>query len=107
MASKKVSLKYLNTELHNFGINPTDTKHYVPALVLLASIVVGPNTDRIAAFIKQPRSKVRELGKTIRRNGIWKQDKIDCEWFEKDTGGVAFLLDVNVAAGFMERSSHA
>lgn len=105
--ARKVTLNYLKEELKKFEIEPKDDKCFLPGLVLLASVVCGPNTDKIAKFIKQPRSVVRDYGKVIRKNGIWKQDKIDCEWFDKDTGGVAFLCDVLVASGVMERKIHA
>ena len=101
--NKKQQLNLIKAELEKFEFEPDDDKYYLPAEVLLASAVWGPNADRIAGLIQQPRSKVRPIGKVIRKKGIWKGDKVYCEWFEKD-GGVAFMMDVNVAAGFMEKT---
>ncbi len=99
--TKKQKLKVIEDELKNFEISPND-KCYTPAKILLASLVCGPNTDKIAKFINEPRLRVRPIGKIIRESGIWKRDKVCCEWFDEN-GGIAFLLDVNVASGFMKR----
>jgi hypothetical protein len=96
--AKKVTLGYLQKELKKFEIESETNPCYIPGMVLLSSLVCGPNADKIAKFIKKPRSIVRQFGKVIRTNGIWKHDKVCCEWFDKN-GGIAFHCDILVAAG--------
>lgn len=102
--NKKQQLSLIKKELEKLEVESDDEKYYLPAEILLASLVCGPNADRIAELLNEPRSKVRPYAKTIRKNGIWDRDKVCCEWFNKEYGGVAFLMDVNVAAGFMNRT---
>lgn len=73
-------------------------------LILLTGLEVGPNADKVAAFTGIPRSKCREIGGRLRENGVWSGRKIRAEWFDEETGGVAFLCDVNVALGMLKRS---
>ena len=98
---KEITLSLLSKELKKFDITP-DSDEYVVGLTLLAGLHVGANADSIARFIKQPRSKVREIGKRLRKNFVWQGSKTYCDWFEKD-GGVSFCLDCCIGMGWMEK----
>lgn len=76
-------------------------------LILLAGVEVGPNADKIAGFTGIPRSKCREIGARLRENGVWHGEKIAVDWLDEETGGVAFLCDVNVALGILQRAGAA
>lgn len=77
---------------------------YDTALVLLSSVEVGPNVTRLCAFTGLPRTFVGQRAKRFRANRVWRGSKVAAaEWFEEGTGGIAFLMDVAVGMGLLER----
>ena len=93
----------IQKQIAKFEISKDD-KEYIPALILLTALDCGANADRISKDCGIPRATCRAIGKRLRETGIWKGGLTCCEWFEKN-GGVAFILDVNVALGFMNREN--
>lgn len=77
---------------------------YKAALVLLASIHIGPNARRIASFTHLPREECEEIGRRLRKGGIWRGSKIYGEWDDPKGGGIAFLLDAMVGSGMLNRA---
>lgn len=75
------------------------------ALVLVGAAEVGTNADKIAERTGLARKVVRGYTKRLREQGVFKGDKIACEWHDKEHGGVAFWLDVCVARGLMNRTA--
>jgi len=85
-------------------LSPNDDAYKVAA-ILLSGLHVGPNIQEIARFTALPRLFVAKVGRCLRANGIWCGVKIaGSEWFDKETGGCAFWLDVNVGLGYLKRS---
>jgi hypothetical protein len=84
-------------------VKPGDLAWKVAA-ILLSSLAVGPNADRIARFASLPYRFVREVARRLRANGVWEGRLLCVDWFEEKSGGVAFWLDVNVGLGYMERA---
>lgn len=81
-----------------------DDPCFKTGVMLLASLLVGANADRVAKFCRYSRDFVRPRARRARKNGIWRYDAVDSdEWFEKNLGGVAFWMDVMVAEGEMKR----
>jgi hypothetical protein len=75
------------------------------AMVLLVSEFVGPYVDRIATFAGYPLSFVELIAVRLQDAKIWEGDQVCCEnWFEPNTGGMAFMLDVMVAEGKLIRA---
>lgn len=74
------------------------------AAILLSSLAVGTNADRIARFASLPYRFVREVARRLRANGVWEGRLLCVDWFEDGGGGIAFWCDVNVGLGYMERS---
>jgi len=85
------------------NLEPSDPG-FLAACVLLSSAVIGPNADRIAKFLGEPRKPVREIGRRLRLQKVWDHARVSCDWFDKDTGIYAFWLDVCVAQGWMDRT---
>lgn len=76
------------------------------ARILLVSALVGPKDDLIAALLRVPRNQVRERGKALRKNGVWRRGVVRVTWFEGDDGTlnyISLLLDCLVADGYLER----
>lgn len=73
------------------------------AMILMASGNVGPNAKRIAKLLGYPRKVVAEKARIARKNKIWVGGKIIAEWLDDKRGGVAFIADVAVLDGILER----
>lgn len=90
------------------GVDPNLTEGDVTfraAVVLLASVECGLNSDNLAKITGYRRAEVREFGQNARRNGIWKGKYVIAEnWEDEETGGTGFLLDTLCLVGFVERS---
>jgi len=80
-----------------------DDPCFKTGVMLLASIQVGANADRLAKFCRYSRDFVRPRARRARKNGIWQYDAVSCDWFDEKSGGVAFWMDVMVAEGIMKR----
>lgn len=82
------------------------TEAYDAALVLLAGLVVGANQERIHAFTGIDKQRIQSFGHRLRKSGVWKGSRTAGEeWFDDESGGIAFALDVGVATGMLERAS--
>jgi hypothetical protein len=79
---------------------PDDPELFDAAVVLVASTSVGCNADRIAKFTGLHRDKVRPICRRLRDNGVWtKEHHFNIEWFDEETGNIAFTLDCLIAQG--------
>jgi len=85
--------------LDELEINPKD---HELGHVMLASCVVGPNSNRIAAELHIRATRVRQYGQLLRKHGIWEGHRVVCGWFEPD-GGLAFLCDILTVKGLLTR----
>jgi hypothetical protein len=88
------------------SLAPEDTS-FKTAVVLLAATVHGQNTKRLAEFTGYDPSFIEPIKRNMRQNRLWLQNgKIDCgEWFEKDTGGIAFWMHVACAQGLLKSAN--
>lgn len=82
------------------------TPSFGPGVVMLAAVLVGQNAGVLSSYTRQPRQLVDEVGKRLRRNGVWAGGATYCEWFESEES-TSFLLDLNVAIGTIIRPSGA
>jgi hypothetical protein len=74
-------------------------------MVLLASELVGPYSERIVTFVGYPRGLVQVIGARLQESKIWEGDEVHCEeWFDPQKGAVAFMLDLMVAEGKITRT---
>lgn len=77
---------------------------FAAAMVLIAASQVGTKADRIAKRTGLKRELVRAYNRRLREQGIFTKDgKIACDWFDKESGGIAFWMDVAVAEGLMQK----
>jgi hypothetical protein len=79
------------------------THNFKLALILLSATEVGPDLDKIVEFTGLDYDWVKPRFERLEANGVFKGDKIHCNWFEAGGGDVAFWLDVAVAEGFTQR----
>ena len=102
---KAITLSYLEQQVRRLDPSLTrDDRAFETALILLASAVEGPSIERIAYLTNIPRSRVAERGRRLRKNRVWSGNRVVANWFDKESGGIAFWLDVLVADGFMARA---
>lgn len=80
-----------------------DCVEFDAGCVVLAAAFHGPNADRCAKLLQLSRAQVREWGKNLAANGVWKNGRVYADWDDEKTGGIAFWLDVNIALGYIER----
>ena len=81
-----------------------DSPEFKTAVLLASFFVVGPNDERLSVFCKLPAAFVKERMDNLREYGIVKEDEVfKVDWLDEESGGVAFLMDCQVADGLMER----
>lgn len=71
------------------------------ATILLAGIQIGASIKKIANFLELPLEDIKKYDKNLRENGVWVKDKTAMNWFDKESGSIAFWMDVSVAMGYM------
>jgi len=76
---------------------------YKAAVCLFSSLVVGPDSKKLIEFTGYPSKLVRGFSSNLRASGVWSNGLVHADWFNKDSGGVAFWCDVAVAQGLMRR----
>jgi hypothetical protein len=81
-----------------------DSHTFRAGMVLLASEVVGPHSDRIATLLSYPAALVQVMAARLQEAKIWEGDEVRCEsWFDPKNGAMAFMLDWTVAEGKLTR----
>ena len=101
----RITLKYLKKEVKRLTGNDSNLLEFNTALILMASIVVGPNVKRLAKFCGLQRSFIYPISKRLRQNRVWVKHKVGNNWFDKD-GWISFNCDVCVALGWFRRVGH-
>jgi len=78
-------------------------------LVMIAPLSIKTiDPSVVSRFTGVPEPLVREFADRLIANGIWRPDgKISAEWFDPEGGNFAFMLDVWVATGELERGPPA
>jgi hypothetical protein len=106
------TLKQLHNAVLKFEPNEVvGSEEYYAMLFLLTALQVGANLKRCCRFMKiKPYSweygKIHKFRNNLHRSGVWKNGKIYADWFDKKTGGVAFIYDVCVCLGTIKRSKN-
>ena len=75
--------------------------------VILVLLVTTPKDTTLAdiqRMVKYPRKFCCEVFSRLLDNGVIdNRGMVHANWFDRDTGDVAFWLDVNIGLGFMTR----
>lgn len=102
----KITLKRIKNEVKK--IDPTiedDSEYFMTSVILLSSLSIGPNIDKLKKFTGYPKKEIQKISKEARRNKIWVGSKVDGnEWINGEHGGLSFILDTMVVRGLLERS---
>lgn len=65
------------------------------------------NVYDISKFFGYPLPFIKKVAYRLQENGVWKPGRNGgityCDWFDEETGGISFWLDVNIGLGFIER----
>lgn len=77
---------------------------YNAAMVLLSSLIVGPDIDRVIAFTGLDSLFVKQVADRLVANGIWVEGGVHADWSDPEDGGIALALDIAVAQGKLERA---
>ncbi len=81
--------------------------NFKTAVVVLSSLIVGPNIRGLVRFTGYGRKFIRIRARRLFESGIWQKDgKIYIDWFHEKwelRSTVSFWLDVLVASGEVEK----
>lgn len=78
------------------------------AALLITLLQMPPDAQALSRFLKLPLNFVEERLDRLKTQGVLDADgKICTDWFDEESGGVAFWMDVAVAEGILERTSKA
>jgi len=82
-----------------------ESEDFKAGLVMLAPLEIGTiEPEAISQFTGVPLPLVEQFAERLRVGGIWRSDgTIAAEWDDPENGGLAFMLDVWVATGHLER----
>jgi len=79
---------------------------FTTAVILMASAIVGADARAISKYSAIPLSEVTKRSKNFRKQKVWVGEKVrHSGWFDKETGGIAFWLDVAIGQGYLARSA--
>ena len=82
-----------------------DDTSFVTAVIMLSAIEVGADAERIAKFSGVGLGQVMEREHRLRKNKVWVGEKTHHSgWDDKESGGIAFWMDVCIADGLLVRS---
>jgi hypothetical protein len=74
------------------------------ACVLVAAANVGTDPRKLATELGWPLEEARERAAQCRKVGLFKRGKVSHSgWFDEESGGIAFWMDVMTARGLVER----
>jgi len=77
-----------------------DSDTFQAAMVLLASDMVGPYTDRVATFLGYRVGFVQVIAARLIEARIWDNDEVSSEpWLDPLKGDVSFMLDLRKKRG--------
>lgn len=75
--------------------------------MMLAALREGPGSlKRLSKVVEVDYDRLRPMYDNLRRNKVFGQKKIYCDWFSDD-GGISFIADVCVGIGWFERIPEA
>jgi hypothetical protein len=100
-----MTLTQLKHEVRRLNPNNVEENNdeFKVALLLLASIVIGPDERKLSRFTRLNRAEVEFIGANLRSSGVWKDGKVRCDWFDRKYGGTAFRLDIAVGMGLLTK----
>lgn len=75
----------------------------VGAMMLAALRDTPRSCHKLARSIGADVARLQPYYDNLRRNGIFTTRMVRCQWFDENEGGIAFVADVLVAMGTMNR----
>lgn len=91
-------------DLNGAPYDPDDETNRAALFLLSACCHGTTNADLISNLSDLPRSKCREFGKIARKYEVFIGHKINgLEWFDEESGGIAFLMDSMVLSKILEK----
>lgn len=82
-----------------------DSQEALAAAMLLCSGKNGPNLKKVLNATGVPVREGTRIAERLRKNRIWWRGKLNHGgWGDKETGGIAFWMDVLCGTGMMARS---
>ena len=101
---KKITRKYIESLLNqkDWGKKGSDEREV--ALILIASGIVGAFPEKIKKILGNPKGILKRTTELARKNKIWRKNgKVEVEWLDKKSGGIALACDVAVCMGWLNR----
>lgn len=73
------------------------------AVLLISSAHVGTDPFALASFTGFNIEWIAQIGERWQASGVWTDEGVaGAGWFDDETGGIEFWLDVNVGLGHLE-----
>jgi hypothetical protein len=83
---------------------PQTDPAWAPAAFLMASALLGPDPERIAAEMEMDPITAGIYAERARIGGIWRGGAVQtAAWTDGDTGGLSFWMDASIIGGDIER----
>jgi hypothetical protein len=74
--------------------------------MMLAAVREGTSIYRLAEALETQPARIETFHKSLRKNGVFTDEgKINANWFDEETGGTSFVLDVLVGLGMAGRAA--
>lgn len=89
--------------LNSAPYNP-ENKTDRAAIFLLCAPDLNNSYLRIAQETGFDSDECRTFKRRAKTNGIFNGRKIQCAWLDKETGGIAFIMDAMLVSGILERT---
>lgn len=80
---------------------------FIGGTLLFSALSVGTSVRKLTKFTGFPAKEVKWRVKNLRQNGVFTRNGKICHggWDDKESGGVAFIMDSLIAEGMVRRSS--
>ena len=82
-----------------------DDEAFDVAVILIVSVLIeSQSPDRLALFTMRKRDLVYRVVANLKKGGVFNKDgEWAIDWWDKETGGIAFWLDVGTGQGLFVR----
>lgn len=101
---KKITRKYIESLLNQKDWGKKGSNEREVALILICSGIIGAFPEKIEKILGNSNGILKRTTELARKNKIWKKDgKVEVEWLNKKTGGVALACDIAVCMGWLNR----
>lgn len=107
MADDEITYERIKQIVHEMDEGLTDESDpaFRIAALLLSSLQVGPDVIALTVYTGEHAEWIASIADRLVRSKVWTADgKVQANWFDDETGGIEFWMDVAVGNGLVERA---